>query len=74
MLAELLLGRPIGTVSSSPDKLSRAIKESMAAHKQLGSWVEGCLQRQSRKRPTAELLETSLAPPPPQATQQLSLA
>jgi len=74
MLAELLLGRPIGTVSSSQDKLSRAIKESMAAHKQLGSWVEGCLQRQSRKRPTAELLETSLAPPPPQATQQSSIS
>ena len=64
MLAELLLGRPIGTVSSqdktSQDKLKRAIKESQAAHTQLGSCVEGCLQLQSRKRPTAEWLETGL--------------
>ena len=60
MLAELLLGRPIGTVSSSPDKLNRAIKDSQVASKQLGSWVEGCLQMEPRRRPTAQEIETSI--------------
>ena len=62
---------PIGTVSSQDDKLKRAIKESQAANKQLGSWVEGCLQSQPRLRPTAELLETSIAP---QVTQQNAIS
>ena len=60
MLAELLLGRPIGTVSSSTDKLKRAITGSKAASQQLGSWVEGCLQMEPRRRPTAQDIETSI--------------
>ena len=60
IMAELLLGRPIGHVAKDDQKLKRTITESKVAHAQMGSWVEGSLQHDSKRRPTAKRLEEGL--------------
>lgn len=60
ILAELLLGRQIGNVARDGAKRDRAIKEGKEADARLGSWVEGCLQEDTKRRPTAKRLEEGL--------------
>ena len=68
ILAELLLGRNIGNVALDVKKLRRSISESKEASAPLGSWVEGCLQPNSRMRPPAAELEQGLASTSEKAT------
>ena len=68
ILAELLLGRTIGNVALDAAKRQRAIDEGKSACAQLGSWVEGCLQPNSRMRPPAAELEQGLASTSEKAT------
>ena len=64
MLAELLLGRLIGTsglLALNGTRIAEAVEASKQVHARLGSWVEGCLQKQPEKRPTAKMLERALS-------------